>query len=43
LNTGEKRKHDHALGATIDVSCCDSFFPVICQKCAHKQHMCLVK
>lgn len=32
LNTGEKMKHDPVFGANIEVSCCDSHYPALCQE-----------
>lgn len=38
LNTGDKIKHDPVFGANIEVSCCDTHYPAICQETYKPNH-----
>lgn len=41
LSTGEKTKHDPVFGASIEVTCCDTAYPAICQQPEKPEEVCL--
>lgn len=41
LDTGDGKRSHHALGANIEITCCSTHYPAICQIPAKPQEVCL--